>query len=476
MPTIGMGVDISTLVAATVSGDSNRIIAAGRILLRRGATAAELLGRVGLIAAHGDSDGHPILTLDAAAALSRFFMAIPTPPEQDPQSHEQELPLLVQALVAAAPAVKAGQEAHDSYPAPLYPSELGEGHTVDEALHQAIYGNDARQVERLLFGLYGTGADYRTMEVRTYDGISTTFQNAGHLLMFAVRGFQLLDAVEWGDRAPHILHWLAPHLPLHTAEPEWVNAVRTFNDEPAHSLASLRTRLSFPKDENALPLRNLILSDADTTQVCQGVYNALMQGGASSQGVGSVIALAAAETMQEVGDGDRAAFVQAAHGLLFAAATRVVYSHVQDIAALPLLFTSAAAINALHKALEHQTAATTMPTIPATPMAGGLIAPALLETLHEQVNVQDLKGALSTARRYLRLGNDSRALFAIIGRSAAEADAAADQGHTLQVVLAAAEEFMAWPSALASSNVDAFLSVALRAAAFAPRNTLVSAM
>ena len=476
MPTVGMGVDISTLVDATISGDSDQIIVAGKQLLQRGATAAELLGRVGLIAAHGDSDGHAILTLDAAAALSRYFLAVVPPPEQDPQSHEQELPLLVQALVATASTVKAGQAAPHNYPDPFFPSELGEGHTVDEAMHQAVYNNDATTVERLLFGLYGTGADYRTMEVRTYDGISTTFQNAGHPLMFAVRGFQLLDAVEWGDRAPHILHWLAPHLPLHTEEPEWVQSVRAFNDDPSHSMASLRTRLSFPKNENALPLRNLILSDAGTTEVCQGVFDALMKGGASSQGVGSVIALAAADIMQRVGDGDRDAFVQAAHGLLFSAATRLVYAHVQDIAALPLLFTSAAYINALQKAVGQPSSTPQMPTIPATPLGGGLIAPSLLETLHEQLDAQDLQGATSTARRYLRLGNDARALFAFIGRNAAQADAAADQGHTLQIVQAAAEEYIAWPSSLASTNIDAFLNVALRAAAFAPRNTLVSNM
>lgn len=476
MPTIGMGVDISTLVDATISGDSDQIIAAGRRLLQRGAPAAELLGRIGMIAAHGDSDGHPILTLTAAAALSRYFMAIPPSPEQDPQSHEQELPLLVQALVATAPAVKAGQAAKDTYPAPRYPSELGEGHTVDEAMHKAIYGNDETEVERLLFGLYGTGADYRTMEVRTYDGISTTFQNAGHPLMFAVRGFQLLDTVEWGDRAPNILHWLAPHLPLHTDEPDWINAVRAFNDDPAHSLASLRTRLAFPQEESALALRGLILGDADTTRVCQGVYDALMRGGASSRGVGSVIALAAAEVMQKVSDEHRDAFVQASHGLLFAAATRLVYAHVQDIAALPLLFTAASYINALQKTLVQPSSTPTMPTIPATPLGGGLIAPALLETLNEQLNAQDLKGALSTARRYLRMDNDTRALFAIIGRNAAQADAAEDQGHTLQIVQAAAEEYSAWPTALSSTNVDAFLSVALRAAAYAPRNALVRAM
>ena len=149
---------------------------------------------------------------------------------------------------------------------------------------------------------------------------------------------------------------------------------------------------------------------------------------------------------------------------------------MQDIAALPLLFTSASYINALQKTLVQPSSTPTMPTNPATPLGGGLIAPALLETLNEQLNAQDLKGALSTARRYLRMDNDTRALFAIIGRNAAQADAAADQGHTLQIVQAAAEEYSAWPTALSSTNVDAFLSVALRAAAYAPRNTLVRAM
>ncbi|HLX39311.1 MAG TPA: hypothetical protein VKR42_02215, partial [Ktedonobacteraceae bacterium] len=337
-----------------------------------------------------------------------------------------------------------------------------------------IYDNDEKMVERLLFGLYGTGADYRTMEVRTYDGISTTFQNAGHPLMYAVRGYQLLDAVEWGHNAPSILHWLAPHLPLHTEEPEWVNPVRAFLVDPSHSLVGLRTRLAAPKDEYALPLRTLILGKADTTQVCQGVYDALVTNGASSRGVGSVIALAATDVMQHVGDGNREVFVQAAHGLLFAAAVRLVYSHVQDIAALPLLFTSAAFINALNAQLSEESTTTPMPAIPMTPSGGGLIASSVLESLSEQLDVQDVNGAYATCRRYLRLGNDPRALFATIALSAAQADAAADAGHTLQIVQAAGEEYMAWPPTLADVNLDGFLHVALRAAAFAKRNTLVT--
>jgi len=474
MPTIGMNIHISSLEDATAAGDSNQIIVIGRHLLEQGAPAAELLGRIGLVAAHGDSDGHSILTLNAAGAMSRWITVLTKMQGEDPSNHVRELPLLVQALVATALAVRAGANTQIAYPEPFFPSQLGEGHTVDEAMHEAIYSNDGKMVERLLFGLYGTGADYRTMEVRTYDGISTTLQNAGHPLMFAVRGYQLLDAVEWGHNAPPILHWLAPHLPLHTEEPEWVNPLRAFLANPSHSLAGLRTRLAAPKNENALPLRTLILSRADTTQVCQGVYDALVTNGASSRGVGSIIALAATDVMQHVGDGNRQAFVQSAHGLLFAAAVRLVYAHVQDIAALPLLFTAAAYINALNAQLGQASNTMPMPAIPMTPSGGGLIASSMLESLSEQLDAQDVNGAYATSRRYLRIGNDPRALFATIALLAAQADAAADQGHSLQIVQAAGEEFMAWPPTLADTNLDGFLHIALRAAAFAKRNDLVT--
>jgi len=457
-----------------MAADAHQIIAIARPLLEQEGRAAELLGRIGMIAAHGDSDGHTILTLDAASILSRWIDVLPLVLGEEQQSFVRALPLLVQALVAAAPAVRAGNSAHDTYPEPFFPSDLSEGQTVSSRMHDAIYGNDANMVERLLLGLYGSGADYRTMQIRTYDGISTTFQNAGHPVMFAVRGTQLLDTVEWGDRVPNILHWLTPHLPLHTEEPTWVKTVHDFLSDPHHSLESYRTRLAFPKEENALPLRRLVLSDTDTPQICQGVYDALMNKGASSHAIGSTIALAATDLMQRVGDGDRAAFVRAAHGLLFASAVRLVYREIQDIDALPLLFTSAAFINALHKELEAQPNTAEAPVAHSNILGGGLIAPSLLDTLREQLDVRDLTGAFSTARRYLQLGYDARGLFATIALVSALADASADMGHTWQVVQAAGEEFIGWPSALSGTNIEGFLHVALRAAAFAPRNTLVN--
>lgn len=469
MASIGTTVNISSLIDAAAAGDSDLIAAIARPLLQRGAHGAELIGRVGIVASHADSNGHPILTLAAAAMLCRMVMFLPQLYGEDFLNHERELPLVVQALVATSAVLRAGKSTQVPPVEPFFPSETPTGKTVNDLVHEAIYSNNALMVERLLMGLYGTGADYRTLQIRTYEGISTTFQNAGHPLMFAVRGMQLLDAVEWGEHVPSIVHWLAPHLALHTEEPPWVNIVRAYLADAAHSVASIRTRLTAPNGEHALPLRRLILSNAETPQICQGVYDALIKGGASPRGVGSVIALAATDLLQTVGGDDRAAFVSTAHGLLFAAATRLVFAQVQDVEALPLLFTSASCVNALQKELAQRTATTQATPPRSTSLGGGLIAPAALEALSAQIAAQDLNGAFATARRYLQLGKDVRTLFATIALEAAQADATADQGHTLQIVQAAAEEFMSWPTSLANTSAEGFLHVALRAAAFAKR-------
>lgn len=476
MASVDMGVDLSTLIDRVASGNEEQIIAAAREHLRQGEAPDVLLGRIAMIAAHGDSDGHIVTTLAAAAMLARYIQRIPHPLESEASVHERALPLFAQALLLAAPAVRLGRTAQPQYPQPFYPSGLPEGKTMNEMMHQAVYNNDAVLAERLLLGLYGTGADYRTMQVRAYEGIATTFQNAGHPLIFAVRGFQALDAVEWGDRAPNIIHWLAPHLPLRpdSDEPAWVKTVRTFAEDPAHSLESIRTRLGAPKDEKALPLRSLVLSNTDTTQICQGVYDALIKGGASRQAVGSVIALAAADLIHMVGDDDRDLFMRAAHGLLFSAAIRLVFRQVQDVEVLTLLFTSAAYVNALYKDIAGQPgqpkSASTAPRV----AGGGLIGISQLEALLAQLREHDLAAALTSIHRYQAARQDQRAIFGTIAMAAGSTDATADQGHTLQIVQAASEEFLAWPATLASTNVEGLLQVALRAAAYGKPHDLVS--
>src|SRR5260221_2387798 len=100
MLTVGMYIDISCLVDAVVVGDIDRIIATGRELTLRGADASELIGRVVMIAAHGDSDGHTILTLAAASMMCRWLIASRFTLEKKEVTYTRGLPFFVRYLAA----------------------------------------------------------------------------------------------------------------------------------------------------------------------------------------------------------------------------------------------------------------------------------------------------------------------------------------------------------------------------------------
>lgn len=473
MTAIEMERDLTQLLHALVAGDTERILSVAREHVQRGDSPEVLLGRVGMLAAHGDSDGHPILTINAAAMLERLLLWIPKPLDETVDTTERPLPLFAHGLLAAASAVRTGNDVQAEYPTPEYPSDLPEESSVDATLAEAVRNDDALRIERLLLGLYGTGADYRALQIRAYETVATTFQNDGHPLVFAVRGLQLLDAVEWGNQVPNIVQWLAPHLTVQpeAEQPDWISEVQQFASDPAHNLTSVRTRLGAPRDENALPLRELLLSDASTTQICQGVYDALITNGASSKAIAAVIALTAAEVLQKVNDDDRSLFVDVAHGLLYASAAHRAFKQVQEVSLLPLLFTSAVYINNLNKeVVARQVPAHETPRTVTSGGGGGLIAAAQLDTLDEQLRAQDYAGALSTTHRYLTLNHDARALFGVIGIAAALTDPQSDEGHTLQIVQAASDEYLAWPQSLVGTSHEVFLQIALRAALFGQRS------
>jgi hypothetical protein len=489
MGAVELRADLSQLVDALVSGNKEHIIASVRDHLRQNEAPDVLIGRIGLIAAQGDSEGHVVATLGAAAILCRYLHFVPQPLEPDALDNREydnwsrALPLFAEAMLAAIPAVQAGYDAPEKYPEPYFPSALMDtGKSVREVMQDAVLKGDTQLVERIIFGLYGTGADYRTMQVRTYDGIATTFQDGGHPLTLAVRGLKNLDAVEWGDRAPRIIHWLAPHLTLkkETQEPAWVNTVRNFVSEHHDGLARLRVRITTPHDEDALPLRELPLTNTDAGQLCQAVYDALLKGEASPAGVCSVIALAAADMLLRIPENDQATFTRVAHGLLYSAATRTaIHQSRQDDDVLSLIFFSAAYVNAIQRDLaaqKGQTQAATTSEVATIYKGGGFIGVTQLENLREELSKNDFASAYNTARRYLQLGHDPRALFGSIGLVAAQIDATAEQGHALQIVQAVSEEFISWPRSLKKTSIDAFVQVALRAAITGPRDPLITGL
>jgi hypothetical protein len=478
MAAVELGVDLSTLIDAVLSGDNVRMVSQARSLLEQDRNADVLLGRIGLLATKGDPEGHVGITIAAAAMIARFLRVRPAPLDTEIPPQTRALPLFIRALITAAPAIRKGKDLTIKSPQAMFPSELiDQDKSVNQVLNEAIRQNDPVLAERVLLGLYSTGADYRTLQIRTYESIATTFANGGHPLQDAARGFQLLDAVEWGKEVPTLVHWLAPHLPVqpNKPEPEWIKTVRDYVADPKHSLASIRTRLSAPKNEQALALQEVILSNADTLAVCEQVYTTLIKNEASPIAAASVIALAAAHIAQTVGDEDRDLFIRTTHGLLFASAAHNVYRQVQDPEAYNLVFTAAAYINALFKETAAQGhTATQQVASTAAAGAGGFIAVSQLEALEDQLKNKDLHAANNTAQRYLTLGHDARALFGTIGLVAAQNDTTIDQGHSLQIVQAAGEEYTTWPHALKSTPIDVYLQVALRAAAFGKRDALVS--
>ncbi|HTI13245.1 MAG TPA: hypothetical protein VL461_01590 [Dictyobacter sp.] len=477
MAAVELRVDLTALLDAIVAGNTERVTLITRELLAEDRNADVLIGRIGIQALLGDEDGHVGITIGSLAMIARMLRVRPAPLDQQIPPQTRALPLFLRAAQIAAPALRAAQTKTYTEPEAFFPSELlDSGKSMNEVINQAVQQGDTRQVERMLLGFYGTGADYRTLEVRAYEALTTTFHNNGHPLIATIRGFQLLDAVEWAKRVPALLHWLAPLLTAQTGTEQtaWIGEVHSYAVEPAHSLASIRTRLAAPKDENALAVRDAVLSNTNTTQVCQTIFDAIIKNGATPRAVASVLALSAAELLQQVDDSNRAQFIDVAHGLLYASATRIVFSRVQDVEALNLIYTAGAYINALYKQVTAQNQKA-QPIIPSTPTtgSGGMIAITQLETIEELLKNKDTRSALATAQRYLNLGHDARALFGTIGLGATRNDASIDQGHSLQIVQAAGEEYVAWPRALAGTNIDAFLQAALRAAAFGQRDTLI---
>jgi hypothetical protein len=454
--------NLSTFVDAVAEGNRQAIEQAAQQTITRAEDALELIGQIGLLVMDGDSDGHLVRTLGAASVLTRWLIALRHTLGEEGNGQVAGLPLVTQALTAAIPAVQAARQVAHTYPQGLFPSELGEHKTVSAALREAIDSNNAPQVERLLFGLYGTGADYRTSLLRLYDGVAPTFQEDGNVLLDVVRGGQLLSAVKWGNDAPHYLHWLAPHLTVRAEEPAWANVVRAFLSDPAHSLASYRTRLATPRNGSALPLRTLLLSSAESAQVCQGVFDALITNGASAHGVAAVIALAASDLLAGITEQTQDWFEHAAHGLLFASAAQRVFEQVQAVEALPTLFMAAAHVNALYK--ERGKPETTHQSARSLNPGGGLIAPSLLETLLAELVAGNTALALANARRYVQLGYDSTALFATIGLGAASVASGAERDYALQIVQAAGEVYLSWPADLADTSMESLLQIALRAA------------
>ncbi len=466
--------DYAPLIDAVASGNADHIAQEVVHLLRRKVSPFLIIGSAGVSAAWGDTEGHPLCVLAAGGHIADWMRYIPTSGEPDEEERRllgPALPLTT-ALAYAAPAIKAGAKSQPELPAPLFPANVTHPKGMDGALREAVRTGQATQVLRLLLGYYATGTDYRSYLMNVYRAITEHYTDDGHVLIFTHRSSQVLDMAGWADKLPAFIWWLTPHLANTRPDAPFLADVQAFLSEPAHDLKPLRTRLAPANDAAAgAELRQAILQGS-LEETCAAVLAAL-QHGARGPAVGSVIALAAARRFLNTSESDASATLRAAHGLLVASAARTAVSQIQNVEVLPILFIAAAAINALRDVEPTELPQPTAQSRTSVgSLVGGILAPVLIRSLEQQLESGDEQAAQTSAHRYVQLGHPARGLAATISSVACQGDASSDEGHTLLLAQAAAEEYLALPAHLQSEG-ESLLSVGVRAAARRPKESSI---
>jgi hypothetical protein len=471
--------DITPLLEALGAGDRARVIHWTLDLLGQGVPPAHIAARVAIPAAWAGGDGHALMTLGAAGRVAEWMRAIPAGPEPGAETQRQLAPAipLVQGLIAVADRVDPGlREPHPTLPDPRTPLELSregiEGGVLG-ALRTAFAARDRQRFASILMGFYRTGTDYRALLANLYAALIYRYPAGAHPLIFATGASRVLDMADWGDRVPPFVHWLVPLVVTDEPDEPFVEQVRDFGSAPEHALGWLRTRLSSAREEAAGAAFRQSIGAGDAVAASATVLQTLKDG-ASPRGVASALALAAAERVLTVPAGDEDALRRASHVLLYAHAVHTVMIQSQDTDVYPLLYTAAAAVNAMPKG---QAPAPASPT--SSPLAGGLVPTALLRSLEHQVVTGDTQLALATARRYIQMNHAPRSLAGVLGAAAARRDAH-EHPHALAVTAAAAEEYLTQPGAgwlafsSATASQSALLAAAIRLAGDPPGDATLS--
>ena len=462
--------NITALLDAISSGAEDGVIGETLTLLGpEKVPPAKIAARVGIAAAWGGGDGHALSVLSVAGRVAEWMRSMPLSTEPEAEQRRQLAPALplVQGFLAVADGVRRGlPEPHPALPQGIPPADVKHPGGPLGALRDALAAKDLQQAQKILMGYYATGTDYRAILTILYAALVHRYPDGGHPLTFAVSGSRVLDMADWGDRVPAYLYWLTPLMLFDGPNTAVGEAAADYAGSAEHDLGWLRTRISIPKEEAAGPTFQRALVAGDARTACDAVLQAL-RGGATPMGVAAGMALAAAELVTNVAQGDRDGLYRVGHVLLYVNAVHTATKHTQNPEIWPLLYTAACAVNAVKPSgsgAAIEGGARGGASIP----IGGLLPASMLRTFELQLADGDTASALTGARRYLQMGHPARALAGVIGSVAAARDAAAGTdaaAHALPMVSAAAEEYLDLPQALQAGGQNALLNAAVRLAA-----------
>ena len=462
--------DISALLAAVSNGDQAEIIRETLQLLGpEKVPPAKIAARVGIPAAWGGGDGHPLSVLSVAGRIAEWMRSIPIGPEPGEESRRALLPALPLThgfLAVAEPVRKGLPEPHATLPEPVVPADVNHAGGALGALIESVEKRDLERVRAILLGYYATGTDYRSVLTAMYAALALRYPEGGHALAFAVAGSRVLDMADWGDRMPAFIFWATPLMLDTSPESSVAQVARTFAAASDHDLGWLRKRLSIPKEEAAGPQFQASVVSGDGEAACAAVLQAL-RNGATPLGIASAVCIVAANQINAVAQGDAAGLLRAGQTLIYAHSVHSATKQTQNPEIWPLLYTAAAAVNANASASDAAVTGRGAGNLPSTPL-GGFMAASVLRTIEHQIAEGDTLGAVAASRRYLQMGHAPRALAGIIGSVASTRDLNPKDPQSLRalpLVAAAAEEFLSLPKALESSGQTQLLSAAIRLAA-----------
>lgn len=461
--------DISALLDAIASEDEQGVTNATLQLLGpENVPPAKVAARVGIPAAWGSTDGHALNVLSVAGRVADWMRSIPIGPEPHAETRRNLAPALplVQGFLAAAEGVRKGlPEPHPALPEPISPADVHHAGGPLGALREAIAKQDLTMTRRILLGYYATGTDYRSLLTIIYAALADRYPEGGHILSWALAGTRVQDMANWGDKVPAYIYWYTPLMLDATPDIPEAAVARDYAAQPEHDLGWLRKRLSIPKEEAAGARFQQALMAGDTAMACEATLRALRDG-ATPMGAAAGMALATAQQVNAVPQGDLAGLLHAGHVLLYVHSVHSATLQTQNPEIWPLLYTAAAAVNSIRArvgaaALESGAAS------PVSSPIGGLIATSILRSVEQQISAGETANALASARRYLQMGHEPRALAGVIGSVAASRDIIPSQPYTLHIlplVAAAAEEYLTLPRGLQTDGQNALLTAAIRLA------------
>ncbi len=462
--------DTTSLAQAIASGDEAEVISETlKLLGQRNLKPSKVGGRVGIDALWGGAAPRALGALAVSGRIADWMRAMPLGVEPGEDERRQLAPaiLLVQGFMANQAAVSASlAQTEPSLPQPIEPMEIPGGKSVHDALSEAFAEQDTPMMRRILLGLNATGADYRAVLEAVYVALRSRFVAGGMPLTAIVSASEIMDMAEWGGRYPAFIMWATAILADATPNDAIGETARAYASDPAHSLTWMRTRLTIPKEEaaGASYQRALLAGDADAA--CDATLVAL-QAGATPRGVIGGMALAVAERINALPLGEADALRAAGQTLLYVHSVATVMRQTQQPEVWPMLYTASVAVNALAARIPANAAA--LPAAASMPISAGLIGPTLIRTVEQSALAGDTPGAIAAARRYMQLENTPRALAGAVGLAAARSAVAPAAGApnaptTMQLVAAAAAEYLALHPALAAGGQNALLTASVRLA------------